>query len=214
VVAKAKYYVVWKGRKRGIFTSWSECERQVKGYEGAEYKAFASAAEARTALAAGYEQYRGKPASQGRWKSSANKPRIPSLCADAACSGSPGRLEYRVVETETSQQILRAGPFAEGTNNVGEFLAIVGALRWLKRQGLHWPIYSDSENAIAWIQMRKCNTKLKPTAANRRVFALIHSAEADLPALLSPGGEHPVKPAILKWETKRWGEIPADFGRK
>lgn len=209
-----KYYVVWKGRKRGIFPSWVECEKQVKGFVGAEYKAFESVVEARAALAAGYEHYRGKPASQGKWKRSGDKPRIPSLCADAACSGSPGRLEYRAVETETGQQLFRAGPFAEGTNNVGEFLAIVEALRWLARHGLNWPIYSDSENAIAWVRKRKCNTKLHRTSVNRRLFELIARAEADLQTLLSQAAWSSSRPAILKWETKAWGEIPADFGRK
>jgi len=205
-VAKARYYVVWKGRKRGVFSSWTECERQVKGFQGAAYKAFETAAEAKTALSTGYEHYRGKSASLGRWKRSANKPRTPSLCADAACSGSPGWLEYQVVETETGQQVLRAGPFAQGTNNVGEFLAIVEAIRWLHRQRLPWPVYSDSENAITWVRNGRCNTRLERTAANRRLFESITRAEADLHAL--------PRPSILKWDTRKWGEIPADFGRK
>ena len=209
-MAQVKYYVVWKGRRRGIFPSWAECEKQVKGFEGAEYKAFGSVAEARTALAAGYARYRGRPASLGKWKRSPDKPRIPSLSVDAACSGSPGRLEYRGVETETGQRVFNAGPFAQGTNNIGEFLAIVEALRWLETHRLHWPVYSDSENAIGWVQQQKCNTKLRPTPANRRLFGIIHRAEADLRAL----GAHESKPVILKWDTEAWGEIPADFGRK
>ena len=35
---KQKFYVVWKGRKTGVFTSWAECEKQVKGFVGAEFK--------------------------------------------------------------------------------------------------------------------------------------------------------------------------------
>ena len=213
-MAKTKYYVVWKGRKRGIFPTWAECEKQVKGFVGAEFKAFESAAEARLAFAAGYAKHRGKPASQGKWKRSASQPRLPSLCADAACSGSPGWLEYRVVETETGQQLLREGPLAEGTNNVGEFLAIVEALRWLRRHRLDWPIYSDSENAITWVRARRCNTKLKRTAANRRLFEMIGRAVADLPTLLDETAGATGRPLILKWETKTWGENPADFGRK
>ena len=212
-MAKTKYYVVWKGRRRGIFLTWAECEKQVKGFVGAQFMAFESAAEARAAFSAGYAQHRGKPASQGKWKRGTSKPRLPSLCADAACSGSPGRLEYRVVETETGQQLLREGPLAEGTNNVGEFLAIVEALRWLRRHRLDWPIYSDSENAIGWIRARKCNTKLKRTAANRKLFEMIGRSVADLPSLLGRAG-NAGGPQILKWETKAWGENPADFGRK
>jgi ribonuclease HI len=210
-VTTKKYYVVWKGRKRGIYSTWAECEQQVKGFVGAQYKAFESPGEARTALERGYEAYRGKAASSGKWRSGQGGPRLPSLCVDAACSGSPGWLEYRAVETDTGQQVFHAGPFAEGTNNVGEFLAIVDALRWLKVHGLHWPIYSDSENAIGWIRRGKCNTKLRRSSVNRKLFGLIASAERDLAELL---GVEAAKPIILKWDTKAWGEIPADFGRK
>jgi ribonuclease HI len=110
--------------------------------------------------------------------------------------------------------LLREGPLAEGTNNVGEFLAIVEALRWLSRHRLDWPIYSDSENAILWVRARRCNTKLKRTAANRKLFEMIGRAVADLPALLDRGIGNTGRPLILKWETKSWGENPADFGRK
>ena len=213
-VRKSKYYVVWKGRKRGIFASWAECEKQVKGYVGAEFKAFESAAEARAALTRGYEPHRGKPASLGKWRRSRTKPLIPSLCVDAACSGSPGWLEYRAVETETGQPLFKAGPYAEGTNNVGEFLAVVEALRWLKRHGLHWPIYSDSENAITWVRKGKCNTRLQRTAANRRLFEMIARAEEDIRTVLHQDAGRQIGPPILKWDTHAWGEIPADFGRK
>ena len=39
---KQKFYVVWKGRKPGIYTLWDDCEVQVKGFDGAQYKAFES----------------------------------------------------------------------------------------------------------------------------------------------------------------------------
>lgn len=41
-----KYYAVKKGRETGIYTSWAECEKQIKGYSGAEYKSFAKKSEA------------------------------------------------------------------------------------------------------------------------------------------------------------------------
>jgi ribonuclease HI len=185
----------------------------VKGYPGAAYKAFASVAEARAALAAGHAHYQGA-AAPAKWKHSARRPRLPSLAVDAACSGSPGWLEYRAVDTETGRQVFRAGRFAEGTNNVGEFLAIVDALRWLRRGRKGQPVYSDSSNAIAWIRRGKCNTRLKRTAANRKLFAMIARAESELPGLLSSGSAGTAPPVILKWDTAAWGENPADFGRK
>lgn len=205
---KQKFYVVWKGRKTGIFTSWGECEAQVKGYVGAEYKAFGTRQEAETAFASKYEAYKGKAASLGKWKTSETKPKLPSISVDAACNGSPGELEYRGVETESGKEVFRAGPFPDGTNNVGEFLAIVHALTWMTKHKQAMPIYSDSENGISWVYTGKCKTNLKHTGRNAVIFAMIRSAENWLAENeLSDG-------AVFKWETEEWGENPADFGRK
>ncbi len=205
-MAKQKFYVVWKGRKTGIFTSWPECEAQVKGFTDAQYKAFDSRAEAERAFAAKYADYKGKSASTQKWLFAPNPPIIPSLCVDAACDGSPGRLEYRGVKTESGEQIFHAGPFADGTNNVGEFLAIVLALDWLSKHKLDLPIYSDSENAIAWVKAKKCNTKLARLPSNKMLFDFIARAEENLRSSKTF--------KVLKWDTQAWGENPADFGRK
>ena len=111
--------------------SWPECESQVKGFVGARFKAFGTRLEAETALNGDYIQYAGKPSTLGKWKTARVRPILPSLCVDAACSGSPGSLEYQGVETESGKRIFHAGPFADGTNNIGEFLAIVRAMDYL-----------------------------------------------------------------------------------
>lgn len=203
---RQKYYVVWKGRKRGIFTSWPECESQVKGFVGARYKAFETRKEAEAAFNGEYVQYAGKPSTLGKWKRARVKPILPSLCVDAACSGSPGALEYQGVETEKGKRIFHAGPFADGTNNVGEFLAIVRAMDYLTKHQLEWPIYSDSENAITWVKAKKCNTKLARLSSNTMLFELIARAEQALKV-------HETY-KVFKWDTEEWGENPADFGRK
>lgn len=205
---KQKYYVVWKGRKTGIFKTWAECEKQVKGFVGAQYKAFEHESEAEAAFLAKYEDYKGRVSTSGRWRQSEEKPSLPSICVDAACSGSPGKLEYRGVNTETGEEIFRAGPYADGTNNVGEFLAIVHALTWQYKHNTHFPIYSDSENAIVWVHNGECKTRLKRTPKNALLFALIKSAENWLAENELPEGR------ILKWDSILWGENPADFGRK
>lgn len=130
-----------------------------------------------------------------------------ALAVDAACSGNPGPMEYRGVYLATGQQIFHYGP-VHGTNNIGEFLAIVHALALLKQRGRTMTIYTDSRNALLWIKARKCRTKLERTPRTEQLFQLIERAEqwlrthnySDIP--------------IIKWETKRWGEVPADFGRK
>jgi ribonuclease HI len=205
---KRKYYVVWKGRKTGIFTSWAECEKQVKGFVGAEYKAFGSLKEAETAFTSRYEAFKGKPSSLGKWKDASVKPVRPSICVDAASSGSTGSVEYRGVFLESGEELFRIGPFPDGTNNVGEFLAIVHALTWLMKHDKHMTVYSDSQTAISWVYTGKCKTLLKHTAKNAPIFMLIRSAENWL-------AENELRDdAVLKWKTDLWGENPADFGRK
>jgi ribonuclease HI len=117
-------------------------------------------------------------------------------------------MEYRGVETGSGREIFRAGPFPDGTNNVGEFLAIVHALTWQAKHKKQLPIYSDSENAIAWVYTGVCKTNLKHTGRNALIFAMIRSAENWL-------AENELDDdTVLKWDTGEWGENPADYGRK
>ena len=69
------------------------------------------------------------------------------------------------------------------------------------------PIYSDSRIAIGWVKKKRPNTKLEKRADNAILFQLMTRAETWLK-------NNPITNPILKWETKEWGEIPADFGRK
>lgn len=204
-----KYYVVWKGRRTGLFSSWEECSAQVTGFTGAQYKGFATRRAAEEALRGSYADYQGRPAGM---QSPAQLLRpggpIPhSYCVDAACSGSPGPLEYRCVHTASRRLLFKQGPFADGTNNIGEFLAIVHALALLAEKDPQAPIYSDSATALAWVRAGKCNTRLAPGSRNAALFELIQRAEAWL-------ADHSFANPLLKWDTNAWGEIPADFGRK
>jgi ribonuclease HI len=206
MAARKKYYVVWKGRKKGIYSTWDECAAQVSGYVGAQYMAFDSQEQAEAAARGRYWDYAGKPAAR-QGLLIAPPYEIASICVDAACSGNPGVLEYRGVETASGKELFHGGPFPEGTNNIGEFLAIVEALALL--QGWHslLMIYSDSQNAIAWVKARKCKTKLVRNSRSAGLFERIAWAEGWL------AGNRYENP-VLKWDTEAWGEIPADFGRK
>ena len=204
---KPKVYVVWKGRRTGIFTSWDECSAQVTGFPEAEYKSFGSLDAAKAAFSGSPKDHFGKPATSQQWLFSTIKPVIPSLCVDAACSGSPGPVEYRGVETKSGRQIFKLGPFQGGTNNIGEFLAIVHALAWMKESGKDWPIYTDSKTALSWLKSGKAKTALRRSQLNEKLFELIAKAESWL-------RDHPDRIQALKWDTELWGENPADFGRK
>ena len=207
---KQKYYVVWKGVSPGIYTSWTDCQLQIKGYDGALYKSFDTKEEAEHAFASPAHHYIGSHHSELRTQNSKVLPEnfdMNCVAVDAACSGNPGPMEYRGVYLLTGQEIFHFGP-VYGTNNIGEFLAIVHALALMKQKGICMTIYSDSRNALAWVKQKKCKTKLERTAKTEELFQMIERAEtwlkthtyADIP--------------ILKWETEQWGEVPADFGRK
>jgi ribonuclease HI len=126
---------------------------------------------------------------------------------DAACTGNPGPMEYRCVHTSTGKQLFHQGPFENGSNNIGEFLAIVHALALFKKRGIDAPIYSDSETALSWVKKKRCKTKLIKDESNTIIFDLIARADNWLV-------ENPYDNTLLKWDTNAWGEIPADFGRK
>ena len=133
--------------------------------------------------------------------------RADAWAVDAACSGNPGPMEYQGIDLQTGARIFHFGPL-HGTNNIGEFLAIVHALALMEKQGIQDKvIYSDSYNAILWVQKKQCKTKLERNAQTEYLYQLIGRAEQWLHT-------HTVHAPILKWDTKRWGEIPADFGLK
>ena len=210
---KQKYYVVWAGVNPGIYDSWTDCQLQTKGYEGAQFKAFDTRQEAEQAFASPPHAYIGKRAAHTAkaTRKAATLPlpeavRTNCLAVDAACSGNPGQMEYRGVHLPSGQQVFHYGP-VYGTNNIGEFLAIVHALALLKQKGQDMPVYSDSRNALSWVRQKKCKTKLPRNARSEALFQLIERAEKWL-------HENTYATPLRKWETEQWGEIPADFGRK
>lgn len=211
---RRKFYVVWAGYSPGIYDSWEECKAQTEGFPNARYKSFSSQDEATAA-------YRGDPADElyalraiaDRSRQVVNYSAFPeirtdAIAVDAACAGNPGKMEYQGVDVATGEQIFHVGPLEDSTNNIGEFLALVHALALCKKNGEPMrPIYSDSVTAQSWVRRKKANTKLEVTARNARTFELIRRAEYWL-------ATNRVTNPILKWDTERWGEIPADFGRK
>jgi ribonuclease HI len=211
-MSKKKFYVVWNGRRKGVFSSWKVCKKQIDGFENAQYKSFANLNEAEIASKGKYEDYKGKntkkPTLSSSEKIKYGKPNLESMSVDAACAGNPGKMEYRGVLTHNKQEIFIKGPFKKGTNNIGEFLALVHGIALLKSKNKeNIPIYSDSKIAMSWVKQKKCKTNLHFDASNKDVLELIKRAVNWLK-------ENTFKNPILKWETKAWGEIPADFGRK
>ncbi len=208
---KKAYYVVWKGKEPGIYDSWEVCEAQVKGQVGAVYKGFATLSEAQQAFSAGHDAYivRKSPGKGNHQLAITNNqsPILPALAVDAACSGNPGVMEFRGVIADTGTEVFHRGPFPCGTNNIGEFLAIVLGLAYLKQNNLPWALYSDSRTALSWLKKKHADTKIEWNASNQDLFFMIRKAEMWL-------HDNTWTTPVYKWDTKAWGEIPADFGRK
>lgn len=200
-MSKQKYYVVWSGKKTGIFTSWDDCKKQVIGVKGAKYKSYPTKSLAEEAFRSGTDP-------EKKQIDKSNKSYIKkSISVDAACSGNPGDMEYRGVSTEDGRELFHYGPIPNGTNNIGEFLAIVHALAFLKKKNSVTPIYSDSLIAIGWVRKKQINTSIERNVSTKQVWNMIDRALAWLHNT-SYSNE------LLKWETHLWGEIKADFGRK
>jgi len=203
-----KYYVVWKGLKPGVYDNWKVCEAQIRGFEGAVYKSFPGPEEARRAFAGNWKDYIKRRVSNPRvGNPKVGNPILESLCVDAACSGNPGIMEYRGVDTKTRAQLFHKGPFPSGTNNIGEFLGIVHGLAYLQKAGSRIPVYSDSRTAIKWTKDKAIKTKLPRNTKTESLFELVDRA-----VIWLNNNDYPNP--LLKWETESWGEIPADFGRK
>lgn len=204
---KAKYYVVWKGRKPGVYHTWEECKNEISNFENAQYKSYDNLSQAEKAFSEKAEKHLyAKSQPKQKINPTSSRPIIESIATDAACSGNPGQMEYQGVYTKTKKRLFHYyHPY--GTNNIGEFLGLVHGLSYLKRNNLPQPLYTDSVNAIKWVREKKCKTKMERTKDNEDLFQYIERAEKWL-------RENTYTTEILKWDTENWGEIPADFGRK
>ncbi|CAG7650048.1 ribonuclease H [Paenibacillus allorhizosphaerae] len=223
-MAKSKFYVVWEGRQPGVYKTWADCQAQTNGFPQAKFKAYESEAEAKAAFTSGWKKAfsaaaktaagssgsgaktsgRASASAAGRPKAEAN---LDSLSVDVGCSGNPGIVEYKGVDTRTGEVIFEHPPISKGTNNMGEFLAIVHALAFLKKKGSNMTIYSDSVTALSWVRNKRVASNLPRDASTQEIWALVDRAEAWL-------RQNSYSNPILKWDTKAWGEIKADYGRK
>ena len=202
---------MWEGNRPGIYDSWADCQVQIKGYPNAKYKSFKTEAEAKAAYQSSFSDHIDsslKPKKEKKVYSEESRKEIiwDSIAVDAACSGNPGPMEYQGVDTKTGMQLFHQ-KFPLGTNNIGEFLALVHGIAQLKKEGRMIPIYSDSKHAMSWVKRSKCNTTLVKNAQTAGLFKTIERAETWLRT-------NEFENEVIKWKTKEWGEIPADFGRK
>ena len=217
-----KYYVVFKGHNPGVYDDWEEVKLQTNGFPGALFKGYSSSEEASEA----YRNFSGIDDRNELFRLITNPvntnnkdtasfsfpPSTPEIdpdawAVDASCMGNPGKMEYRGVDLKTGKVIFQLGPFEDATNNIGEYLALIHAMALMAKNGEYHNIYSDSVTALSWWRNRKIKTQLKQTPRNAKVFELLARA-----SVWANSHQFPAK--VIKWQTERWGEIPADFGRK
>jgi len=245
-MAGQKHYVVWVGRKPGVYAAWADCQKQTNGYEGAKFKSFESKAAAETAFREGWQRHWGQGAksaaagqagagsgalsgqADSRGASAGSYKRAygagaraktteqdagglvidyDSISVDVGTRGNPGPVEYKGVDTKTGEVLFSVGPIRKGTNNLGEFLAIVHALSYSQKLGSGKTIYSDSVNAMKWVREKKVSTTLPRDSTTMDIWKLVDDAVRWLQT-------NRYENRILKWQTKLWGEIKADYGRK
>jgi len=214
-VAKQKYYVVWAGRKPGIYRTWAECQEQTNQFVDAKYKSYGSSEEAEQAFRDGWKKHWGQKSTQAKEKERqhlvvaehAGEIDMNSISVDVGCSGNPGIVEYKGVDTQTGELLFYQGPVQKGTNNLGEFIAIVHGLAYLQKKGSSKTVYSDSKTALSWLKNKKINSNLVRDSSTKEIWDL-----ADRALKWVQSNSYPNK--VLKWDTEAWGEIKADFGRK
>lgn len=227
-----KYYVVFRGFNPGVYDNWEETKEQTNGFPGALYKSYSSSEEAADA----FRNYSGEDdlkdlqillniihetsvsthnthySSRQQLTQPIFPPTNPEIdpeawAVDAACAGNPGVMEYRCVNLANGEVMFHMGPYNDATNNIGEYLALVHAMALMTQRREYHNIYSDSKTALSWWRNKKVKTKLKQTPENAKVFELLARASVWV-------NTHHFPMKVMKWQTDRWGEIPADFGRK
>ena len=202
LMAEKKRYVVRNWKNTGIFEDWPSVQPLVSWFSWAKYKSFASKIEAEEAFQKGADEYY-QP--KKKW----NEKDLPfvkkSIAVDAACSSATGIMEYKGIDLVSEKEVFTFS-FPEGTNNIGEFLAIVHGLSWLKSEKKgDYSLYSDSRNAIGRVREKKCKTNYSPK--DQKLMEIIKRAENRL-------NTNTYTTEILKRDTENRWEIPADFWRK
>jgi ribonuclease HI len=131
---------------------------------------------------------------------------MESFSADGSCCPCPGKMEYRFVDNQT-KEIIVSESFPFGTNNVAEFLGLVAAIRHVQENQLNKIVYSDSITALGWVLGKRCGTTMKECEETIPVRTKIDEALAWL-------NSNEIVVDVRKWDTARWGEVPADYDRK
>jgi len=163
-----KFYVVWKGAKTGVFSTWSEVQKYTQGRPDAQFMGFPSEAEAKTAFASTYTKalmkrsLTKKPVgdkktstnSDNKTHSAVNKQAADvQIYCDGACSPNPGKSGTGLALYQQGKvTALFYGLYnANGTNNTAELNGLLMAFKLAQKQlqqTSRVQILSDSKYSI------------------------------------------------------------------
>lgn len=217
----AQFYGVWVGRNPGVYDNWNDCKAQVDKFPSPKFSKLTSTnrADALVEFKNRYsnsEVVRGANAKPNGSSSvgvkqvrQTSKPIENVLTVDGAANGI--NCEYQAVWYPSKEKVFASKQLQGGTNNIAEFLGLVSAIKYLHENNMPLRVYTDSVTAMAWVRNKVANTTARNTGkATEELDTMISQAEK----YLRDNAEMMKKVEVLKWETRDWGEIPADYGRK
>ncbi len=172
-----KYYVVWEGREKGIFTDWNTCNKHIDKFAGARYKSFKTREEAESAFkgSSGAAIYRKKSTPKkysGKGPKTYTADEVDALpvhtkiFTDGGCEPNPGKAGSGVA-------VYRNGVIDElwyglynpkGTNNTAELNALYQALLMAEKEienSVSVAIFCDSKYSIQCVTQWAVNWEKK-----------------------------------------------------
>jgi len=134
---------------------------------------------------------------------------VGGWCVDASTIiTNSGPSEYRCIDIKT-KEIIFSTKIGFASNNMAEFLALMQALILSDSLKVSTTIFIDSWIAIAWFKNKRCYSRITLDDRTRDVYELI----AECIDWLKKNKHRKLNTVIL-WQTRQWGQIPADYNRK
>lgn len=124
------------------------------------------------------------------------------IATDGAHSTKERLTRYRAVDLSSGLELFNRS-IGNKTNNIGEFLGIVEAVKYILRHP-EAPriIYSDSITAITWYRNKQvASSRRSDELRTAEIFLKIYAVKIE-------------DIQVLHWDNAEWGETPADFGNK
>ena len=124
------------------------------------------------------------------------------IATDAAHSVKRGVTEYQGINLDTGERLFYRD-LGNQTVNIGEFLAVVEAVKYIIENDFQPRIiYTDSMTAISWFNnKRTASNKKNKELQKAEIFLRVFAADVDTIE-------------VIHWNNRAWGETPADFCRK